>query len=159
MKPLRPELFDPQTGERLPSLADNPDDVDPEADAADRAFGAQLNEQFVASQIDKMRKSYGARYSKPPMLERPAPEPPPMPAPAPEMRRLTEPLLGEPPRPPRCPPPVWSPARGLWTPVWAYRLANEYEQRARDRASKGLDPRGTDTAEPYNPSAPLPRLR
>jgi hypothetical protein len=157
MKLLRAEDFDPETGKRLPSLSDNPDNVDPEAAEADRVFGEQLYEEFVAAQIARIRSTYGARYSKLPEPKLSAPEPPPMPSP--EMHRPAEPLLGEPRRLGKAPPPVWSSSRGVWTPTWCYKAANAHEQRARERANADLNPQGTDTSEPLDPAKPLPSLR
>jgi hypothetical protein len=137
--------FDPSSGERLPSIADD-DELDEYEQEADQAFGAALRREYVDNQLLKARQAFGALYQRPSLREA---EPvrrtePPQGLPA-------GPLLGEPLRPQGAPPPTWSERRGLWTPSHAYKLANAREQAAR-LAAQGI------TEAPIDPSAPLPRV-
>jgi hypothetical protein len=144
--------FDPTTGELLPSLNDvDADELDPVAVAQ---FGSEVRAEFVEKQLAAVKRGFGKYYGP-----RPEPEDP---VPRTEFKQQplvgAGPLLGEPKRPPRAPPPTWSPSRACWTPAHIYKRANERELQARQRAAEGLSPLGDDAFEPIDYGAPLPRV-
>jgi hypothetical protein len=151
-RPLFIHQFDPVTGELLPSLNDvDADELDPRAVAQ---FGSEVRAEFVEKQLAAVKRGFGKYYG-------PQPEPEaPVARPVFKQQPLvgSEPLLGEPKRPPRAEPPIWSPSRGCWCPTHVYKRANERELAARMRASQGLSPMGDDAPEPVDHGGPLPRL-
>jgi hypothetical protein len=110
---------------------------------SDFAYGQQIHADYVERQARLVRERYGAPYRKEPT---PTVEVPTKPAATSAPEQTLPPF--EPVTPRGCPPAVYSPRRGVFTPTWAYRHANEKLQRMKQ-------PR---QSEPVHDGRPLPSL-